>query len=107
MSSLLMAFLQASSRFSASTTMCWYIGTRYWCSITNLGIGFSPVGSSNAQSPSPTVEEASVYWRTDYLSIYVSLSSFQDSRAIISYILLLYFRRGRFTLSNYPEIARY
>src|SRR5216684_2354624 len=35
-----MAFLQASSRFSASTTMCWYMGTKYWRSITNLGIGF-------------------------------------------------------------------
>src|SRR5215470_6612808 len=35
-----MPFLQASSRLSASTTMCWYIGTRYWRSMTNLGIGF-------------------------------------------------------------------
>src|SRR6202047_1777737 len=37
--SSLMPFLQASSRFSASTTMCWYMGTRYWRSITNLDIG--------------------------------------------------------------------
>src|SRR6516164_6891069 len=36
-----MPFLQASSRFSPSTTMCWYIGTKYWRSITNLGIGIS------------------------------------------------------------------
>ena len=23
--------------------VCWYMGTRYWRSITSLGIGFSPV----------------------------------------------------------------
>src|SRR3984893_6272104 len=38
--SSLMAFLQASSSFSASTSMCWYMGTKYLSSITNLGIGF-------------------------------------------------------------------
>src|ERR1700730_1480690 len=39
--SSLMPFLQACSRFSASMTMCWYMGTRYWRSITNLGLGVS------------------------------------------------------------------
>ncbi len=37
--SSLLPFLQAFSRLSASTTMCWYTGTRYGCSITNLGVG--------------------------------------------------------------------
>ena len=43
--------VQASSKFLASATMCWYTGMRYWRSITNLGIGFSLVGSCNTPIP--------------------------------------------------------
>src|SRR5216684_1857264 len=50
-----MAFLQASSRFSASTTMCWYMGTKYWRSITNLGIGFLLLDFPTPQPPPTSV----------------------------------------------------
>src|SRR6266852_6858967 len=59
--SSLMPFLQASSRVSASTTMCWYIGTRYWRSITNLGIGFLLLDASNAPTPASFCQQGS-YW---------------------------------------------
>src|ERR1700738_4242861 len=53
--SSLMPFLQASSRVSASTTMCWYMGTRYWRSITNLGIDFLRLDLSTPQPPPTSV----------------------------------------------------
>src|ERR1700730_1546661 len=53
--SSLMAFLQASSRLSASTTICWYMGTKYWRSITNLGIGFLLLDFPTPQPPPTSV----------------------------------------------------
>src|SRR5712671_7328461 len=50
-----MPFLQASSRFSASTTICWYMGTKYWRSITNLGIGFLLLDFPTPQPPPTSV----------------------------------------------------